>query len=170
MTSPSRSADTLLKRGARVRPLGSADMAWLWAAYQMGGYKEILPTGLGDDAFTDTVLDLIEQMDMAWIIDAPNAKGMQPVGLVLGRFFSGGRALEPHVDWFPWATARNKLEGAAQFLRQVSRQYKIFLFIREEELPFYERVCKYRVMTRGCKINDHFAPGRWAMMFYTVGI
>ena len=144
-------------------------MPWLWAAYRMGAYADVLPEGLDDDMFTDTALDIIESADHGFIIEAPGDKGLQPVGIVLGTEFGKSRCLEPHVDWFPWATPRNKMEGAAAFLRQVKHRFKIFLFIDDDGLEFYDRISKFRLVTRGCKVIDHYGPGKHAMMYYTTG-
>lgn len=152
-----------------MRDVTEADIRWLWAAYKMGTYKEILPEHMNDDMFTETVLDVIESSDLAFMIDGPGEDGIRPIGIVLARIFAKGNAIEPHVDWFPWATGRNKMEGSATFLRQVKRQFKIFLFIDQPNLKFWERICQYRLLTKGCKVIDHYGPGEHAMMYYTTG-
>lgn len=146
-----------------------SDIRWLWAAYKMDTWSGRIFDGLNADAFTEDVVSIVSSADVAHVIEAPSERGLQPVGIVLGRVFGKGRCLEPHVDWFPWATARNRMEASAHYLKHVGRQFKVFLFIEQEHLNFWERIYEYRVLTRGCKVLDYFGPGEHAMMFYTQG-
>ena len=144
-------------------------MRWLWAAYRMDTWQGVIFDGLNDDAFREDVISIVSAADYAWMVDVPSERGLQPGGIILGRAFGKGRCVEPHCDWFPWATPRNRMEGMAQFLKQVGKQLKIFAFIDQDNRPFYERIHEYRLLTRGCKVIDHYGPGEHAMMFYTMG-
>ena len=146
-----------------------SDMRWLWAAYKLDTWAGRMFEGMSQEQFNDDVISIVSAADVAHIIEAPCDRGMQPVGIVLGRVFGKGRCLEPHVDWFPWSTVRNRMEGAAHYLKHVGRSFKIFLFIDQENLKFWERIYDYRVIVRGCKVVDHYGPGEPAMMFYTLG-
>jgi hypothetical protein len=164
-----RKPSVLLQRKCRIRPVVETDMRWLWAAYKMDTWDGRLFAGMTQDTFTEDVISIITAADVAHIIEAPGDRGLQPVGIVLARVFGKGRCLEPHVDWFPWSTVRNRMEGSAHYLKSVGRQFKIFLFIDQENLQFWERIHDYRLLTRGCKVIDHYGPGEHAMMFYTLG-
>lgn len=144
-------------------------MRWLWAAYQMDTWADLFAVNLTKDAFTEKVLEMLGAVDFDWIIDAKSENGMRPVGIVLGNFRAAGRGVEPHVEWFPWATPRNKLEGSATFLYEVGKRYKSFIYSTEDNTVFWDRVCLYRVLKRGCKIGEYFGPKEGAMMYYTPG-
>lgn len=146
-----------------------SDMRWLWAAYKMGAWEGQIYAGLDEELFTEDIICKIKNADFAWTVECTSERGLQPSGIIVGTSFGRGRCVEPHMDWFPWATPRNRLEGMACFLRTVGRQLKIFAFIDQENLPFYERIYEYRLLTRGCKVLDHYGPGEHAIMFYTMG-
>ena len=165
----SRDSDTLIKRGASTRPIEDSDFRYLWAAYRLGLWRDNLDGELSRDAFLQRTLEIISATDYDWIVVARQAEGMRPVGLVLAAAMADGRRIEPHIDWFPWATPRNKLEGSAAFLRQVSKQFKILVYVREAERGFWDRLKQYRLLRSGCKVIDHFSRGKHAFFFYTVG-
>lgn len=143
-------------------------MRWLWAAYQSGVWKEILVEGLSQQEFSETVTDMLGMVDHDWIVEIKTDKGLRPVGLITGDNRFMGHGIEPHVDWFPWATPRNKLECAIQFIKQTGKETKLFLYIRED-LKFWERVWRYKVLKKGCKINDCYGSGEDAVMYYSPG-
>lgn len=122
-------------------------------------------------AFEEKLGELILAAELDWIVEAPTPDndGMRPVGLILAHACKDGRRIEPHIDWFPWASPRNKFEGIAAFLREVSRQYKILIYVEADQSKFWERLKNYRILVRGCRILDHYSRGEHAMFYYTVG-
>src|SRR3990167_4406600 len=128
-TSPVKQRD-LLKRKPRVRQTLDSDMRWLWAAYQLGMWRELMDSGLTQPAFTDRALEVIAAASYDWMLEAKGEEGVRPVALILAN--KVGRGLEPYVEWFPWATARNKLEATAVFLKEIAKQHKIFVFAEEQ--------------------------------------
>lgn len=144
-------------------------MRYLWAAYQLGAWRDLMDVNLSQDVFTDRMLEVIGSASYDWILEARGEEGNRPVGLILGTSLASGRAIEPFVQWFPWATTRNQMEGTAAFLREVSRRFKVFVFAEEASSDFWARFIHYGLIRRGCKVIDHFARGEHAMMFYTVG-
>lgn len=125
--------------------------------------------GLPPQAFRERMTEIIASTDHDWILEARGNTGPRPVGLVLAANMGRGRAIEPHVDWFPWATGRNKVEASAVFLRDVSRNWKVFVFADAENAAFWHRMVRYRILRRGCKVPDYYARGDDAWMFYTMG-
>ena len=111
----------------------------------------------------------ISSSEVDWFIDARGHEGLRPVGIVMANTIIPGRIIHPHVDWFPWATPRNKMEGSAAFLREVSKRYKLFIYADEESIPFWTRMTQYRILRRGCKVLEHFSMREHSMFFYTVG-
>lgn len=130
-----------------------------------------MDSGLTKDAFEERMLEIIASADHDWILEARGVEGNRPVGIVLGTSLANGRAIEPFVDWFPWASTRNQLEGTAAFLKLVSKRFKIFVFAEESATPFWQKIIRLQhgLIRRGCKVIDHFSRGEHAMMYYTNG-
>lgn len=160
-----------LKRRPRVRHINNGDLPWLWAAYRKGSFDDVLPKDLDREEFIAGLLEVLERFNHEWILDAPNDASSSekpvPVGLIAAQ--GGGRIIEPHAVWFPWASDRNKLEAMLAFLSRVSTQYKIFAYIHPDNKPFYVQMCRYGQLTMGCKIHDYYDMGEDAYFFYTRG-
>jgi len=166
----SRDSDSLLKRKPRVRQTQDSDLRYLWAAYRLGFWADDVDAELSKEAFQEKVIETLARADYDWIVEARQNDNMRPVGVILAHALPDGRRIEPHVDWFPWATPRNKLEGLAAFLREVSKRFKILVYVEEREQNFWERLKQYRLLRHGCKVIDHFDRGEHAFFFYTVGL
>jgi hypothetical protein len=123
--------------------------------------------GLTQPAFSEKMTELIAMAEHDWILEALGESGVRPVGLILAS--NVGRGIEPYVQWFPWATPRNKLEATAVFLREVSKRLKIFVFAEESAQAFWTKFIHYGLIRRGCKVIDYFSRGEHAMLYYTVG-
>lgn len=147
------------------------DFPWLWAAYRMGAFREAIEDGLTKEEFTERFLQLMEYLDDERVLHAPNDNAPTdepvPVGLVV--IHGKGKVIEPHVEWLPWATKRNKLETMLAFLREIGKTRKVFAFVSPDARPFYLQMCRYGVLTSGCKILDYFGKGKHVYFFYTRG-
>lgn len=154
-----------------MRHIQERDFAYLWAAYRKGKFRDMIGDNLGRAEFAESIVTILELFNHEWILEAPNlnvpSDGMVPVGIVVAN--GDRRFIEPHVDWFPWATDRNKVEAALAFLSRVSTQYKVLAFVRPEDKEFYIQMCRYGQLTMGCKILDYYASGEDAYFFYTRG-
>ena len=122
-------------------------MRWLWAAYQMGTFFDLLTDELPQ---RDYAIDLIGSFDYDWILEVSTSTGLRPAGIVFADSRFSGNALEPHVTWFPWANARNRLECSIQFLKHVGKETKLFLYITKKDEKFWHRVWQYKVLKKGC--------------------
>lgn len=142
-------------------------MAWFWAAYQKGAWRELIDTGLPQSLFRERILEILATAPYDWVLEAKGDEGIRPVGVVLG--FIVGRAVEPGIVWFPWATTRNQIEAAAAFLRDVSKVHKIMVFAKEPAMKFWDKFTQRRMIRRGCKVIDYFSPREHAMLYYTTG-
>ena len=132
-------------------------------------WRELMDEGLTQQGFTERMIEVIGMADYDWILEAHGTEGTRPVGLMLARSFLAGRGIEPHADFFPWATARNKIETIATYLRDISKQYKIFVFVPENETGFWDRMKRYRVLMSGGHVADCYSTGEHARLFYTRG-
>lgn len=140
-------------------------MAFLWSAYELGAWADLLPRGLGPITFRPAIEDLIGAAHHDWILELQTT----PIGLVLAREICAGRAIEAQVDWFDWTTTRQKLEGIAGFLREATKHFQVFVFCAESDQAFWLRFCRYRLLRNGCKVLNHLGQGEHAYFFYTAG-
>lgn len=134
----------------------------------MGMFRDYMDAGMSHEAFAGTLGDVLT-IGLDWVLLARGDEGLRPVGFMLGRTFGSRRCLEPHIDWFPWATPRNKVEGISAWLAETQKQFKIFVFAELSDRPFWDRMKAYRILQAGCVIKDHFARGEHAMLYYTAG-
>ena len=162
-----RKSSTLLARKPRVRRGQDSDMRWLWAAYKSGIWREMMSGDLSAQGFEEKARELIDSALYDWILEAPGNDGLRPVGIILAQKL--GTGIEPFVEWFPWATNRNQLEATAVFLKEISKQFKIFVFAAEDATRFWTLFKHYGMVRQGCKVVDYFSRGENAMFFYTTG-
>lgn len=148
-------------------------MRWLWAAYKAGMWREKLSGHLSPAGFEEKFLELASSVSYDWILEAQGDDGIQPVALILGQTVMTSKetdleVIEPFVEWFPWATPRNQIEATAVLLKEISKQFKIFVFAAEDATTFWSHFVRYGLVRRGCKVIDYFSHGKHAMFFYTV--
>ena len=147
-----------------------ADVRYFWAAYQMGMWEDELPRDLNRDQFYMTLVDIIGEYDMEFVFEVKGPNGKRPAGVLLADFRMKGNAIEPHVWWFPWASARNQLESSAHFLRDMGKRYKVLVYTETKDSVFWERIYRYKgLLKKGCKITDAFGSGEDSMLYYTPG-
>lgn len=142
-------------------------MPWFWAAYQMGGWRDVMDGGLPQTLFRERLMEIMSEAPFDWVLEAKGEDGVRPVALILG--FVVGRGVEPGVQWFPWATPRNQIEATAVFLKEISKVHKLMVFADESAVRFWGKFCQYRMIRRGCKVLDYFSTGEHAMLYYTPG-
>lgn len=117
--------DKLYREGKpTIREYNPQDIKWLWAAVCRAG------TSMPRENFIQIINHTLAKADMLWVIEDRNSEfqtGFGPVCLVLATH--DGSTLEPNVEWFPWATPRNKLRCTVGFL-QHARYMKGTVIIR----------------------------------------
>jgi len=89
----------------------------------------------------------------AWTLIAGSSKGHMPVGLVLGEMRRKALMLG-EIVWFPWASARNKLEAILTFLNGLRDELVILEWAPFEQRKSWEHVCRYGVMRRVGTVYD----------------
>lgn len=142
-------------------------MRWFWAAYQMGAWRDVMDGEMPQPLFRARILEVLAAAPYDWVLEAKGSEGVRPVGLVLG--FIVGRAVEPGIEWFPWATTRNQVEGTAAFIKEIGKTHKIMVFASEDTSKFWTKFTQHRMIRRGCKVVDYFSRGEHAMLYYTTG-
>ena len=148
-------------------------MKWLWAAYSRGVFSHLpeFPEGLDKFEFQSTMLailggNIFRPGGEAWMFLARTPRGEIPVGLVIA-VPNRGHA-EPHVFWFPEASARNKLECCIKWLQEMKKTWKIDLWIRPADWQFYDHLCKYGLIRTIGKYRNCFDNGEDALIFQSV--
>lgn len=132
-------------RKVEVGTLAIDQMPYLWAAYRMGIWQDTFKDGLSKDEFTLIVADLSETTNLLTIV-APNKNKRIPVGIIIAG--EGVRYIEPHVDWFPWATDRNKLEGIIRGILTLREVKPLLIWSEEKDKDFYAHVSRYGILRR----------------------
>ncbi len=146
-----------LRSKPTIRKMTAEDIAWLWAAYKMGSFSQYNLPEMNESDFKKFVVmkvvpafhevDIIEDHNRAFSVK----KG--PVALVTTGF--DGWRLEPHVDWFKWATPKNVLRGTVAYL-QKSRWRKdvgvVVVRSLDETKNVFDHASKYGVTHRRGRI------------------
>lgn len=151
----------LLKRDVSFRPITQDDMKYLWAAYRSDAFP-VLPEDLNQNDFDTAIHDILNHMSEVFILESETKRGKMPIGVVTTLVTS---RTEPQVDWFPWASNRNKLEAAAYFLKKMQKR-PMLIWANDDTLKFYTRIAQYGALRRigkACK----FVDGKDVMLFQT---
>jgi len=97
----------------KIRDYEPEDIKWLWAVARWSG-GDVDPS-----VFSEAVEQTLNGADRHYILEDNNSEfesGHGPVGLVLATFDTW--SLAPHVEWFPWASTRNKLRCTVGFFQK----------------------------------------------------
>lgn len=140
MTPKARRERLFKKDKPHIRSLTEGDMKWLYAAYKYPNPPE--------DDFQPFVEDITQRLsgyDLVFIAEDRNNKFKDkwgPVGLIAALF--NGWTLDPHVQWFPWATKANKVRVPVSFF-MFCRYNSEFgcTEVRTLEKDFFKHLKKY---------------------------
>lgn len=120
-------------------------MPYAYVAYKGGAFGKELPDGLSPTEFKKAMYAAIGGALNAggevWTFVAKTVHGEIPVGIVFAQI--ADIRMEPHVVWFPLASARNRLECALKWLVDMKEKYALFLWCREADWKFYDHLSKY---------------------------
>lgn len=139
-----------------------ADLKWMWLASQMGAFEGMVLSE-DQDEFTEQILTLISNLmtqgGLVYILSAKNTRRenkdeLTPIGMVMVNFYEN--AAWPHITWFPWASPRNKLEGAILFIQELKERLPILLICPESDMHFFSHLSRYALLSKGCKLKKHF--------------
>lgn len=110
----------------------------------------------GPDWVEYTAEFLIEHYAQAWTLCAKTREGKRPAAIVLLHQPDKRAAVLWMADviWFPWATARNKLESIVYFMNAMRKDWLIMEFAVPNEQAFFDHVCRYGVMRRAGTLYD----------------
>lgn len=161
-----------LARKLDFRPIEQEDVSYAWAAYKKGSLGTIFPEDLNAQDFTQLFQQFaIGRYDGVWTLFAETGKGFIPVGLAVG-FWPHREAMQwmlmDAFVWFPWASSRNKIESAVNFLNGVRHQIPMIGFVKSEDRTFVDVIAKHGILNRvGTSYN--IFPGERASIWETRG-
>lgn len=144
-------------RRLEFRPIEAEDVKFAWAGYKKGALKDMAGP-LSDDSltaeqFNETFQEIVvKRYHGAWTLFASTKRGFMPVGMVFA-FWSHGE-LSPFmivgdIVWFPWASARNKVESAVNFFHIIRQTYPMMDYAYgDTNRRFFDVLCQHGVMRR----------------------
>ncbi len=156
-----------LKRKPSFRVIEVGDLRYLWAAYKKGALIGLgVPGYLTADEFNAFVDKKVrENCHFAWAL----LMGGKPVGFVFGAWSPAVKnVLEiVLVVWMPWASKRNIIESAVNFIREIRKEYRCMGYALPEHRGLYEVAAKHGLVRRiGTSYNA--IPGRPTALFESI--
>ena len=97
---------------------------------------------------------ILTRYDAAWTFMAETKRGFMPVGVLMAFWGHKVPELSPFMVigdlvWFPWASARNKIEGAVNFFTKIRNEIPMMDYAHgEKNKRFFATICKHGVMQR----------------------
>lgn len=163
-----------LKRFVEYRPMDDEHMRYVYAAYKKGALDELLEPFTEYDMtppeFREAFLEhAVMYYDDMWVFYANSLRGeYEPVGFV---GTSRTKVRQPvfivNAIWFPWASARNRIESMVNWLNDRRREDIVTEYAQMKDKKFFEHICRHGIMRRvGTKQN--FYPEGNAAEFETV--
>ena len=120
-------------------------MAYVWAAYKMGAFGQF-KEGLTVQEFGNIVLDTAKELfnqkgDLYILIGGGKPCALVTVTMAQLQWW-------PHCTWFPWATARNKIECALRFFVLIKEHVNCVITSLPDTVDFFGHLCRYGVLRR----------------------
>ena len=136
--------------------MASEDRKYAWAAYKLGAFGPQMDAD--SKVFTDQLNEYIALHDVAFIVESITKKGRIPIGLVVGKYI--GPILQLiETTWFPWATARNKMESMTNLLNDLRKRYVVTFVCSIKDRDFFVNIAKHGVLRRVGTLYDLFTDG-----------
>lgn len=122
------------------------DIGILWVAHKRQPFYSI-QKDLTQEQFAKEISDLATQAELLIAEDINKEyKGSGPVALIGVK--SDGWKIEPHAEFFKWATPKNVLKVSVAFF-QMARYRKIgvcVVYSLNDSVPLFDKCCKYGVL------------------------
>lgn len=155
-----------------VRPLDIEKDAWvLWAAYDLGSFPA-LPKNMKKDEFFKCVASFASSKGSVLIVDDDHPRFRDrrgPVAIISVDNY--GWRIEPQIDFFFWASKRNRLRAAAAFLHMTrhSRDVGVCVVrVTDKDVPLCEHLRGYDLLYPCGKIPNGDPRGDESL-FYLKG-
>lgn len=88
-----------------------------------------------------------DAFNYGWVIETD-----KPIGAVFG-IACGPFTVIVDMIWFPWATKRNRIEGAIAGINWVRKKMTCLLYCEEKDKDYYVHIAKYGILRRIGKIE-----------------
>jgi len=157
-----------LSRPVNYRPIEDDDIKYVWAAYKKGalasmGFEGTDMTAEDFKAAFEKIV--ITKCPATWVLFAQTSKGMRPMGAVFGSWAPNAEyIIIAGMCWFPWATKRNIIEAAVNFLNGVRKEFMLMFYALPEHKRTYE-VCAMHGVIRRVGTSYAAIPGHAAAVF-----
>lgn len=164
-----------LARRLQFRPIGPEDLPYIWAAYRKGALAPMHGAFTRNDMTAQQMREAFEQAihdryDREWTMLAETKKGFIPVGMLLAFHQHPVHEVFMIVGdliWFPWASARNRIESAVNFFNSIRKNTAMVDYAYgEENQRFFEVLCMHGVMRR-CGTTFSVVKGKPCAIFET---
>lgn len=137
-----------LSRRVEIRPIENDDVKYVWAAYKKGKFSELFQRDLSPAEFKfEFEKFVLANVHAALTILADTKVGFMPIGIALGQW-GPAFLIMSDIEWFPWASCRNTLEGTVALFNRLRKQTPVFGFVKEEHKPIYEVCLMHGIMRR----------------------
>lgn len=161
--APSKQANWRLKktlaRRLEFRPIENDDVRYAWAGYKSGSLKDmagpLADTGMSAEQFKTTFEAVVTtRYHGGWTLFGETKKGFIPVGMVFAFYSHADHALSPFmiigdIVWFPWASARNKIESAVNFFNRMRNEIPMVDYAHgETNKKFWEMLARHGIVRR----------------------
>ncbi len=128
------------------------DFKWFWAAYKKGTWEGVMEDDLSQIEFVEFMLNQFsEASDLYTIYFEKKVIGLV---IVTGRIFGSTRYVRPFINWFPWATNRNKLEGAVKTILELRKSLPVLVDVGTDLSKFVTHIAKYGILRRVGKLDQ----------------
>jgi len=102
-----------------VRPFTDADLWVFWAAYKEGSFDGV-PTDIDKETFYANTLESMKNYASILVIEDNNKRFKNGRGVVcFVTIKQEGCRIEPHVEFFKWATTKNILRSTVRFFNWI---------------------------------------------------
>lgn len=148
-----------LARRLEFRPIRDDDMKFIWAAYKKGALAPMAGGFASPDMEPEQFkaafeAALLSHYHRDWLMFAEAKPGFVPVGMVLAFHQHPNHDISPFmivgdIIWFPWASARNKIESAVNFFNTIRKEIAMVDYAHgSENRRFMEMLCRHGIMQR----------------------
>lgn len=122
--------DRLLGKRPNIRPLEilndggySKDIKILWVGHKLSPFLG-LPQDIPQDQFVMEIIKFSNRGDL-YVVDDSNSEYDKRGVIALIAVKNDGWKVEPHVEFFPWATKKNILRTVVAFFQMVRNSRKV---------------------------------------------
>lgn len=148
-----------LARRLEFLPIERDDVRYAWAGYKSGALVDMAAPfdnlDMTADEFKAAFMEVVtRRYHGAWTLFAETPKGFIPVGMILAFYSHTEHAMSPFmivgdIVWFPWASARNRIESAVNFFSKIHKDIPMTDYAYgEKNRRFFDTLAKHGIIRR----------------------